>query len=361
MTDEVPAARVVVPVRLVGVTPAAALLVAAAVFSAFVLRNAFVDAHRIVGWIVACGIVALLIDPVVDRLQRHLPRWLSLIIVVAGAVLVFAGVIVALVREVRDSLDDLERAAPDAARGLEERYDWAVDVDVTARVADFVEGLNEGFRREALQRTLSGVPAYFVTAVLTLFLLAFGRRYVLGAVGLITDLERRRLVRRVASRATARGRRYMLWSLAHAAFNGVVFGAVCWSLDIVAPLSLGVAVAVLSVIPLIGIFVGGAPALLLAYGLQNWRVGTAVLIVLLALQVFEVWKVRPFVDARSVRLGASVPIVVALLAFELYGFGAAVYSVALAVLGLAALDATSWARGDEPAGDADTPETVPSP
>ena len=56
--------------RLVRFTPGAALLVTAAVVVAFLLRNAFVAAHQILGWVVACSLVALLIDPVVNLVQR---------------------------------------------------------------------------------------------------------------------------------------------------------------------------------------------------------------------------------------------------------------------------------------------------
>ncbi len=120
------------PARLVRFTPSAALLVTAGVFAAFVLRNVFVAAHQIVGWIVACALVALLIDPLVNLLQRHLPRVLSVVVVVVTMVAVVVGIVAGLTRELLSSLDDLEEAAPEAARGLEERYDWAADIDVTS-------------------------------------------------------------------------------------------------------------------------------------------------------------------------------------------------------------------------------------
>ena len=69
-----------------GLTPASAALIVGAVVTAFVLRNMFVEAHRIVGWVVACSIVALLIDPLVDIVDRVLPRWISVIVVLLGVV-----------------------------------------------------------------------------------------------------------------------------------------------------------------------------------------------------------------------------------------------------------------------------------
>src|SRR5688572_30550893 len=95
-------ARRIVRVRTVGFTQGAAFLVVGAVVAAFVLRNAFVAAHRTVGWVVACSIVAMLVDPLVGALQRLIPRWLSIFVVVLGSVAVFAGVIVGLASELLD-------------------------------------------------------------------------------------------------------------------------------------------------------------------------------------------------------------------------------------------------------------------
>ena len=341
-------ARPVTPVRVIGVTPGAALLVVAAVVVAYITRNAFVAAHRTVGWVVACSIVALLVDPLVNALQRYMPRWLSVVTVVLGALGAFVGVFVGLAREILDSLDVLEEAAPRAARRLEERYKWAADVDVSARVEAFFAGLHDEVRESTLHRAIGTAPTYLVTGILMLFLLGYGRRYFLGALQLFDDLERRRTVRQVITRAVDNGRVYMLFTLANAAANGVVFGLICWALDLPAPLSLGAAVAVMSVLPLIGVLVGGVPALLLAFGSQSWHIGAITLAVVVALQSVEALVLRPFVDNRSVRVGPAIPIIVGLLAFELYGFGGAVYGVALAVLGLAALDAAGSVRGDDP-------------
>ena len=112
----------------------------------------FVAAHQIVGWVVACSLVALLIDPLVNLVERLLPRALSVIVVVITLIAVVVGVVAGLTRELLSSIDDLEEAAPRAAVGLEERYDWAADVDVTTRVTDLVERINESVRSETIDR-----------------------------------------------------------------------------------------------------------------------------------------------------------------------------------------------------------------
>jgi predicted PurR-regulated permease PerM len=352
MSDGSPVVTGRPPARLVRFTPSAALLVTVGVFAAFIIRNMFVAAHQIVGWVVACALVALLIDPLVNLAERVLPRVLSVVVVVVTMIVVVVGVVAGLTRELLNSLDVLEQAAPEAARGLEERYDWAVDVDVTGRVADLVERIDEAVRSETIDRTFGRLPTFLVTAVLMLFLLGFGRRYVLGLLGLFDDLERRQTFRRVTFLGARRGRTYVLFTLAHSLVNGLIVGIASWLLDLAAPVSLGVAVGLMTAIPLIGTLVGGLPALLLAFGSSSWQVGVTMLALLVTLQAVEALVVRPLVDSRSVRVGTTVAVVVALISFDLYGVGAAMCGFALAAIALAGLDVYGAIRDEEPVASA---------
>ena len=349
MSDGAAPASRQMPVRLVRFTPGAAAVVTAGVVTAFFVRNAFVSAHQIVGWIVACSLVALLIDPLVNLLQHHLPRALSIVVVIVTLAALVVGVVAGITRELLGSLDDLEEAAPRAARGLEEQYDWAADIDVTSRVADLVDRINDAVRSETIGATFGRLPTFLVTGVLMLFLLGFGRRYVLGLLGQFDNLERRQTVRRVLFIGARRGRFYLLMTIGHSLVNGVIVGLTAWLLDVPAPFSLGFAVALMTAIPLIGVVVGGTPALLLAFGSSSWAVGVTMLALLVSLQAVEILIVRPWVDWRSVRVGTTVAVVAVLVAFDLYGIGAAMCAFALSAIALAALDVYGASRDEEPA------------
>ena len=335
-----------------------AFLVVGAVVTAFVLRDGFVAAHRTVGWVVASAVVAMLIDPLVDVVDRLLPRWISIILVLLVVLGIVASVVIGLATELLDSIDQLQASAPEAAAELEERYDWLASIDLTARVEAFIDDIDERVREDAVSRAAQTVPTYIVTGVLMLFLLGYGRRYFEGFVNQFPE-ERRDDVRDVGSRAVLRGRLYLLVALGQAILYGLLIGWLCWALDLPAAISLGFAVAVFTPLPLIGVLVGGVPALLLAFGSAGWSKGAIVVVALLILQTIEAAVVRPFVDPRTVRLGPTIPIVVAVLGFELYGIGGAIYSFALAVLALAALDAVGRIRGDDPVAD-DAAATEPS-
>lgn len=337
-----------------GLTPGAAVLVVAGVVTAYVLAEAFELAHRTIGWVVACSIVALLIDPVVAFVSRLLPRWLAIIVTLLALLVVISGVVAGLASDLLDSLDELRESVPVAAQSLQDRHDWLERVDLATRAADFVDDLDRRVRSRAVPEAVGTAPTYLVTSILMLFLLIYGRRYFEGFAAQFGP-ERQARIRTVGHDAAIRGRRYLLIVIGHSIVNGTIIGTVCWLVGLPAAFSLGFVVGVMTVLPLIGVFVGGIPALLLAFGLEGWPAMFWLLFALLVLQAIEAAVVRPYVDDRTVRVGPTVPIIVGLLGFDLYGGGGAAYAIALAVIGLAALDSAGRLRGD-----ADDP-SVPAP
>ncbi len=330
-----------------GLTPGAAVLLVGAVVTAFVLADAFVLAHRTVGWVVACSVVALLIDPVVTFVARVVPRGVAVVVVLLAVLGAIAVLVAGVATDLVDSLDELKENAPVAAESLQERYDWLERMDVASRVSDFVDDLDSRVRQDAVSEAIGTAPTYVVTGVLMLFLLAYGRRYFEGFAAQFSE-ERGERIRLVGREAATRGRRYLLVAIGQSAGYGIVVGLAGLLLDIPAAFSLGFLVGALTVLPLIGVVVGGVPALLLAFGLEGWTTTLWLLAVLLVLQTIEAVVVRPLVDARTVRVGPTVPIIVGLLGFELYGVGGSVYGIALAVIALAALDSVGRIRGDDP-------------
>jgi predicted PurR-regulated permease PerM len=248
-----------------GLTPGAAVLLVASVVVAFVLADAFVLAHRTIGWVVACSVVALLIDPVVTFVSRLLPRWLSVLLVLIGVLAVIAALVAGLATDLLDSIEDLEASAPVAAESLQERYEFLDRMDLEQRVTDFVEELDARIRKDAVSEAIGTAPTYVVTGILMLFLLAYGRRYFGGFADQFGE-ERRERILQVGHDAAQRGRRYLLVVILQSILNGVAVGLACRWLDLDASFSLGFVAGALTVIPMIGVLVGGIPALLLAFG-----------------------------------------------------------------------------------------------
>jgi predicted PurR-regulated permease PerM len=86
---------------------------------------------------------------------------------------------------------------------------------------------------------------------------------------------------------------------------------------------------------LAGVVVVGVPALLFAAGtLDLWRVAVVIALVI-ALQLFEALVVRRRVDGRTLHVGPALPLIVALIGWDIYGLGGAIYGVLLLILAFA--------------------------
>jgi predicted PurR-regulated permease PerM len=324
-----------------------------AVAAALILRNAFVASHRQLGWALACVIVAVLMLPFANLLDRYVPRWLALLAAMLTLALVGALASAAIIVNIRDGLNTLKTEAPEAAQQLEDRYQVARDFRLVERVDSLVEQLTKNTGTAAVGRALGSAGTYFVCGILTLFLLVFGPRMLRAAFLQVRDPRRRRRVERIVTVSLLRGRRYLTYAIAQAFLVGAIVGTVTWLLDLPAPFVLGAMAGAIGIVPTLGIIVGGLPALLVAAGLSGWSAVAIVAAVLIGLQVIEIQVVRKRVDRATLHLGPALPAIIALLGYELYGLGGAAFGVAALVFLIAWLDTIGI--------DGSTDEDEPSP
>jgi predicted PurR-regulated permease PerM len=330
--------------RSVRLSTASGVWIVVILVGAILASRIFVAAHRPLSWAAAAVVAAVVLDPIVDVLSRRIrrvPAVLLCFLVVGAAVLGIAYVVFA---DVERAVDRLEEAAPDAAASIEARDDrvgqLARDMDLTARVDDFVAALDERFGsgggEEVIRSTALTAPAYLAGAILTVFLMSYGPRLAAAGIGQLPSRHRLRAAN-FLSRATARARHAGLLTLADAVVNGVLVGLVTWALDLPAPAALGLVAAVTALLPHIGILVGWSPVVLLALGLESTPVAAGLALLALALQAFDSLVVRRRID-RYVRIGLLTPFVVVLVAHAVYGVGAALFGFAYAVFAMAVLD-----------------------
>jgi putative heme transporter len=329
--------------RRLRLTPGGALALVGAVAIAVLLQRAFVAAHRTIGWAVACSVVALLLDPVIQFLDRKLPRWLAVVGSLLAVVALAVAVGYLVVRQLSSSVAVLRDSAPEAARRLESRFQLARDMEVGTRVSSFVDDINARINKAALRR-VGTAPTYMVNGILTLFLLAYGRRYVKGGLGQIRDGERRAKMERVVRRGFVRGRNYLLIAVAQAIVVTAVADVVFRMLDLPADFVLALLVGVVGTIPYFGYMIGGLPALLVAFGFHGSGPAIGVFLGLAAVQAFEGLWFRPRIDRKTVPVGAFFPLAVGLIGFEAYGGGGAVYGYALVAIGVSLFDAYTYDR-----------------
>ena len=80
---------------------------------------------RVIGWLLAAGVLAALFFPLVQALDKRLPRALALALVVVGSITLVGGVLFEVVHDVTSQVHDLQRAVP-ASRSPSASCSWPI-------------------------------------------------------------------------------------------------------------------------------------------------------------------------------------------------------------------------------------------
>jgi predicted PurR-regulated permease PerM len=332
------------PRRRVRISTASAVMAVVVAAVALMAQRVFVSAHRPLSWAAAAVVVAVLIDPIVDVLDRRLPRILSVLLALLVVAIATWGVIFVAFHDLSDGVDRLGDAAQDAAAELEARDDnvgqAAQDLDLTRRIDDFVEALDERVTGsdEVLASTAGTAPTYFLGGILTLFLMSFGPTLARSAVEQLPDEHQRQEVTDAVTNALQRSRRAIWFTIVLAVLVGLTVAGAARLLDVPAPAALGLGAAVMAVFPHVGIVLGSVPLVLLVLALRSDALALATVAVVVIVQLGDSYWVRRRIALHSVHIGLLVPWVVALVGYAVYGVGGAAYGLAFAVFLLAILD-----------------------
>jgi predicted PurR-regulated permease PerM len=311
-----------------------------------VVRNVIASSIRVLGWLAAAAVVAALLHPAVARLSRVVPRAVALITVVLATIAAVGGLAYATIDHLRREATKLQEAAPEAAASIERsaRFgDAARQFGLTARVTDLVKQLPSRVTGASGDQSITAAAtrgfAYVAGIVLTVFLLLHGPRLVDAGLRQIADDTRRANAARILRCAYGRWWRYAVLNLGRAVGVGVLGYLACRVIGLPAAFLLALVLGVFSLVPYLGVLIGSLPIVLLALGLEPSSPRFVVLLVaFVGYQVFEAFVVQPQLDRRSIRIGPVLPLVVAMVAFELYGLGGALYGMAIAVFAAAVLD-----------------------
>ena len=311
---------------------------------ALLSMRVFESAHRPLTWAAASVVVAVLIDPIVDVLDRRLPRIVSVLLALLFVAVATWGVIYVAFDDLANGVDQLGDAAKDAASELEARDDsvgqTARDVDLTRRVDTFVEALDERVTGgdEVLASTAGTAPTYFLAAILTLFLMSYGPAVARSAVEQLPDEDQRQEVTDVVTNAVQRSRRAIWFTVVEAVLVGLTVAGAARLVDVPAPVALGLGAAVMAIFPHVGIVLGSVPLVLLVLALRSDALALVTVVVVVICQLGDSYWLRRRISLYSVHTGLLVPWVVALVGYAVYGVGGAAYGLAFAVFLLAILD-----------------------
>lgn len=333
---------------------------------AVIVLRVFEAAHAPLTWAVAAAVVAVLIDPIVDVLDRRIPRLAAVIIALLVMATLTWGVIYVAFDDLSSGIDQLGDAALDAADELESRDDGvgqlARDIEASRRVELFVDALDERVTGgdDVLESTAGTAPTYLIGGILTLFFMSYGPRLAQSAVDQVPDRRRRAEITDVVRAALQRSRRAVLLTVAEGVLIGLVVTGVAELLDVPSPAAIGLTAGVMGMLPHVGLVLGTLPLVLLVLAQRSGFATIVTVLLVLTAQLLDSFWLRRRVAEHSVRVGLLVPWIVALVGYAVYGTGGAAYGIMLAVFALAVLDEverpraqrTPVGRGTDKAGDA---------
>lgn len=348
------------------VTPSSFAVLFGAIIVAYVLQGFLVAGRRPFAWAVAAMVMAAALEPLVSRLSQFMKRGFALVCVLIP-LLIAVGL---LGRAVYADLDRgtarLRRALPEAAAEIEASDSFgeiATELNLRQRAEEVSERIDKPSSRVAGKAAGNG-SGWFVVAILTIFALGWAPRFGAGALRQFRDPRRRRRVARIVGSALSHSQAY----IGAALVQGVAVGGLAWVLfrlfAVPAPTPLALVVGMLSLVPVVGIFVGSFPAVMLLAGLDTFAKAAALLVVMLILQVVQVVLFRS-ITRRTLYIGPATVVIAYLLGSDVYGVGGAIFATALAVFGVAVLDALAEEEGDRdlPPAEVDPTElgTLPEP
>ena len=332
--------------------------------------------------IIISVIVAEVLFPIVVFIERHLPGserypraarissialvYIAFIAIIVGLILLTIPPIVEEAQEFIETVPEIYEDVKETFDELVERYEQEVPDNIKAQVQEWIESLGGALGDAALGlagATLSTL-AGTVSLIFGLAIVPFLLFYLLKDKEELLDGMYSALPRNVATRT------HDVLSLIHGVIGSyiraqlisatIVGGFVflgLWALDISFSLTLGLMAGVLGLIPIIGAFIGAAPALLVALATDPTKLIWVVLL-FIVVQFVESNIISPRIQGSAVRLHPIFIMATLIVASSIAGLWGVLVGVPLVA---AARDVfvyfyKEWGGQSGPAGLSDTSE-----
>lgn len=295
-----------------------------------------------ISWIVIAMFIAVALSGPVNLMSRKLPRGLAILFAYLGLVLIPIGIIAIVVPPLVREATNLANDVPGYVSDLQ---DWVNDNDRLKeldREYNIVDRLRE--RAEELPThlddaagTLSDVGgtivgslfAGFNILILSIFMVASGRRWIDRAIDFARPEHAPRIRRAVERIATAVGN-YVGGALLQATIAGVTTFIVLTILGVPFAAPLAVLTALFDLIPLVGATIGAILVALVTV-FHDFPVATIVwLIWAIAYQQIENTMIQPQIQRRAVEVHAFVVLVSVLFGATLFGVLGALLAIPVA-------------------------------
>jgi putative heme transporter len=287
-------------------------------------------------WILIAACAALALDPVVSWLcRRGFKRWLAVLAVMMAGLALASLLAATLVPILIDQGSKLIASAPHLIERLRDSslVQWAdARFDVIDRAKQQVGGQASGAAAPLLalvQNVFAGVVGAITVTALTVFMLLFGGRAFDGALQWIAPSERPRYVE-LGEKIRRSVGGYVGGALIISLVGGVVTTLATAVLGVPFFLPLGLAMAVLGILPYVGSVLGGALVVSTTFLTAGLRAGLIALVILVVYQQAENHVLQPVVQRKTIKMSPLVIAVVMLVGTALWGLMGALLSLPIA-------------------------------
>jgi predicted PurR-regulated permease PerM len=311
---------------------------AAGALSAYALLRLAAHAQSVLILVALSAFFAISLNPIVTALTRQtrvpMPRWTAVLVVGIGVLAAVAGFLAIIVPPVSHEVTALSHQVPHLLSEAQDRSTWLGRIEAKYHVFAKVESTldSKSLGANALtgvvgagKYVLDMLTSTLAVVALTIYFLA-GLPNVVNAVFRTVPASRRVRARAIGDEILVQVGRYMLGSLLNASIAGLA--TFVWSITfgIPYPAALGVMVALLDMVPVIGSTVGGAIVTLVALSVSI-PVAVATLAFYIAFRVTEDYVLLPTVMRHAVNVPPIVTVVAVLMGGALMGLIGALLAI----------------------------------
>ncbi len=324
------------------------LTVDAVVIATWVIYRLIGRLREVILWLLIAAFIALVLNPSVNFLQRRrFRRGAAVGLVFAVAVIFFAGLMGLFGYPLVNSLTHVATSLPTMVKQVQKGHGWLAHtlqhfhlLTWVQKNAPKLETYAKNLSKPALSEGTNLAGAVFST-ILSLFTIAFLSLFMLLEApkiraGVLRTMrpDRRDDVEDIAHQVSHQVTGYVLGTIALSLMFGVVVLVTMLILGVPFALLVGLWVALVAMIPLVGGLIAAVPSVLIAL-LHSPTAGVVMLIVFVGFQLVENHFLYPVIMSRSVRMNPLWVLLSVLIGANLGGvFGSSLGALAGAVVAI---------------------------
>jgi predicted PurR-regulated permease PerM len=293
-------------------------------------------------WIVIATFLAVAMSAPVNLLSRRMRRGLAILVSYLGLLMIPVLLAAILVPPIVNGVNDLASKAPDYAaqardyveknkrlRKLENDYGVITKLEDEAKKLPSKAGTAAGTLTNIGVGVVNSIFAGLTILILSIFMVANGRRWVHRAIQLRPPEQAERLERAVDDIATAVAN-YVGGALAQATIAGITGFIVMKILGIPFAGPLAVLVGVADLIPLVGATIAAVLVAIVTL-FADFPIDTIIWVIwAVVYQQLENTVIQPQIQRRAVDLNPFIVLVSVLFGSTLFGVGGALLAIPLA-------------------------------